>query len=122
MYSHKNYVLQKNSIKSDDAFAGFFFEKNNSEHLVCYEVDSRYYLSVNGKTISISDPELVISGEIVWPYLKTRVKHPELNIEFNEFSPIETIIMKLDPTYDWLDFSDKFFAALILDKRHSEKK
>ncbi len=100
-------------VRGNSEVHGFFFRTWSRRLFVCYRLGHRGWLWVDKTQLSLTDRDLEISCDARWPFFRTIVNHPSVQLEFREFKPMGSLMPFVDPTFDSLDWSISCYGGYL---------
>lgn len=91
---------------------GFFKKFLFGSVIAAYKSDNAWMLNLDGNNVSLKDVESVGFGK-KGPLVNLTIKVSGVERTYREFSPLEVLISRIDPTYDHVDNLNIFGYWLI---------
>lgn len=113
---HTSGCMRRAEPRNGREVNGFLWACRNSKSLICYSDNRNVWLRYGSVLVSMSDPSLCVSLKRGAVFLYCAINHPSLELTIREFTVFKLAIARIDPTYDWLDFSTDFFGVYLYEK------
>lgn len=96
--------------------AGFYYVHPKHGNIACFIDDTSRKVVVKNHIVDLNSSRTTADISLRWPFIRLVLAHQDFSIEFRDAAPIGLMLARVDPAFDFMDWSTRYFSCYLYEQ------